>query len=194
MTKQEFLKELETNLKGLPKEDINERLAFYSEMIDDIMDEGKSEEDAVSEIGSIEDVVSDIAKDIPLSTLVKHKIKNKRKKSGLEITLLILGFPLWFPLLLTGFILLFVAYLLLWIMDLVLWVVDLSLGLSAVIGLVLFFIDSFNPFYIAVMLLGIGLSIFLFYIAKAFTKLSAIIMKKSLIGIKSWFIRGNKNE
>ena len=48
MGKQEFLAQLRKGLQGLPQEDIEERLTFYSEMIDDRMEEGLSEEEAVS--------------------------------------------------------------------------------------------------------------------------------------------------
>ena len=57
MNKQDFLIDLEKGLAGLPREDVEERLAFYSEMIDDRAEETGSEEAAVSEIGPVEDVV-----------------------------------------------------------------------------------------------------------------------------------------
>ena len=47
MNKQEFLAQLRKGLSGLPKEDIDERLTFYSEMIDDRMEDGIPEETAV---------------------------------------------------------------------------------------------------------------------------------------------------
>ncbi len=40
MTKQEFIAELRKGLSGLPKKELEERLTFYSEMIDDRMEEG----------------------------------------------------------------------------------------------------------------------------------------------------------
>ena len=42
MTKKEFLSSLRSKLQGLPPSDIDERIGFYCEMIDDRMDEGKS--------------------------------------------------------------------------------------------------------------------------------------------------------
>lgn len=60
MTKQEFLAELRRGLSGLPQNDIEERLNFYSEMIDDRMEEGLSEQEAVDGIGSVDSVVSQI--------------------------------------------------------------------------------------------------------------------------------------
>ena len=46
MRKAEFLRELEKRLQGLPKDEIDSRLAFYSEMIDDRIEDGKTEEEA----------------------------------------------------------------------------------------------------------------------------------------------------
>ena len=48
MNKQEFLDELRKGLCGLPSEDIEERINFYSEMIDDRMEEGLTEEESVA--------------------------------------------------------------------------------------------------------------------------------------------------
>lgn len=51
MSKQEFLGALYNGLSGLPKEDIENSVQFYSEMIDDRMDEGMTENEAVEDIG-----------------------------------------------------------------------------------------------------------------------------------------------
>ena len=45
MRKQEFLAQLRKALSGLPQDEIEERLTFYGEMIDDRMEEGLSEEE-----------------------------------------------------------------------------------------------------------------------------------------------------
>ena len=50
MTKQEFLSGLKAKLSGLPQEDVEERLGFYAEMIEDYTEEGLSEEEAVEKI------------------------------------------------------------------------------------------------------------------------------------------------
>ncbi len=55
MNKQEFLNALRSQLKGLPKDELENRISFYEEMINDRMDEGLSEEAAVADIGG-EDV------------------------------------------------------------------------------------------------------------------------------------------
>ena len=67
MLKQEFLNALKEGLKGLPEKDIEERLTFYGEMIDDRIEEGRTEEEAVNEIGSVDEVVQQIVAETPLT-------------------------------------------------------------------------------------------------------------------------------
>ena len=57
MSKQEFLDELRKGLSSLPQSDLEERLIFYSEMIDDRVEEGLTEEEAISEIGTVNEVL-----------------------------------------------------------------------------------------------------------------------------------------
>ena len=56
MKREEFLAELRKSLAGLPKEDIEDRINFYDESISDRMEDGKTEEEAIADIGSVDDV------------------------------------------------------------------------------------------------------------------------------------------
>ena len=78
MNKKEFLDELRSKLRGLPKKDLENRINFYDEMISDRMDEGKSEEEAISEIGSVDEIVNQIASETSLVRLVKEKARPQR--------------------------------------------------------------------------------------------------------------------
>ena len=60
MNREEFLSEIQRRLRGLPQEDIDERIAFYKEIIEDRMEEGLTEEEAVKEIGTVNSVVNQI--------------------------------------------------------------------------------------------------------------------------------------
>ena len=75
MTKVEFLAELRAALAGLPEADIEKSLDFYSEMIDDRVEDGLPEEEAVAALGSIEDIKTQILKDIPITKIIKEKVK-----------------------------------------------------------------------------------------------------------------------
>ena len=95
MTKQEFLNQLDRGLKGLPKEEIEQRIAFYEEIINDKIEEGLSEEGAVDSLGGVDRVIDAILAEIPLSVIVKRKIKPKKSLAAWEIILLAVGSPVW---------------------------------------------------------------------------------------------------
>lgn len=195
MRKQDFLDLLRQKLSGLPEEDIGERLSFYGEMIDDRMEEGMTEEEAVSAVGSVDEIVSQIVSETPIAKLVKERIKPKRSLAAWEIVLLVLGFPLWFPLLIAAFSVLLSVYITIWSVILSLWAVFVSLGASAlgcvaagviclckgetVTGLVL----------LSAAAVLAGLTIFMFFACRAVTKGAAVLTKKIALWIKSLFLR-----
>ena len=77
MNKEQFLNELKKGLSGIPKEDLDERVNFYSEMIDDRIEEGMSEEEAVSAIGDVKTIVSQIMAETPITTIVKERVNKE---------------------------------------------------------------------------------------------------------------------
>lgn len=137
MNKEEFLAALRSGLRGLPQEDIDERLAFYEEMINDRIEDGVSEEEAVAGIGSVDDVISQILADVPVGVLVKEKMKNKRRIKGWEIVLLVLGFPLWFPLVIAGAAVAFALYIVVWALVIALWAIELAFAVSVTAGIIM---------------------------------------------------------
>ena len=198
MNKQEFLGQLRKGLSGLPEEDVEERLTFYSEMIDDRMEDGIPEETAVCEMGSIDELVSQIVADIPLGKLVKEKIKPKKKLKAWEIVLLVLGAPIWFPLLCAAFAVIVSLYAVLWSVIIALWAVFASFaacGLAGVVAGVAFAVFGLGGnglTGIAIMGGGIacaGLSVFAFYGCKAATNGILILTKKLAFWIKNRFIK-----
>lgn len=60
MTKAEFLEELRARLQGLDKDDLQRSLDFYSEMIDDRMEDGMSEGEAVANVGDLNQIAPQI--------------------------------------------------------------------------------------------------------------------------------------
>ena len=135
MGKQKFLAELEARLSGLPQDDIGERLTFYSEMIDDRMEEGLSEEEAVSEIGSVDEIVSQIVAEVPFTKIIKEKVKPKRALKAWEIVLLALGSPIWIPLLLAVFVVILAAYAVVWALVASLWAMEISVAAYFLAGI-----------------------------------------------------------
>ena len=64
MNKQEFLAQLRNALSGLPKDDIEERIEFYSEMIEDRIEEGLSEEEAIAAVGTVEEIAGQVIAEV----------------------------------------------------------------------------------------------------------------------------------
>ena len=196
MTKNEFLTELRSKLNGLPKDDLDNRINFYEEMINDRMDDGKSEEEAVADIGTVDEVVKQIASETPLLKLVKEKTKPKRSLRAWEIVLLILGFPLWFPLLLTAIILCLVAYSLIWVFVVVAYSVELALAASSLAGIVVFFISLVtgqpNIISLGCAIMAAGGAILLYFGCVGITKATIKLSRAIILAIKTAFIRKGK--
>ena len=195
MNKQEFLVQLRKGLSGLPQEDIEERLLFYSEMIDDRMEEGGTEEDAVSGIGSVEAIIAQIKADIPLTKLVRDKITPKKSIKAWEIVLLVLGSPIWLSLLIAAFAVILSLYAVIWAVVISLWSVFgglIGCALGGIAGGTVIACNGNALSGIAVLAAGIvciGLSIFTFYGCKMATKGTLMLTKKMAIWIKNCFIK-----
>ena len=113
MNKKQFLKELETALGSAPAVDREKTIDFYSELIDDIVEEGLTEEEAVAGLGKIDDIAKDAVNEIPVTAFVKDKVK-KRKITPLTIVLIIMASPIWAPVLLSAAAVVFSIYITVW--------------------------------------------------------------------------------
>lgn len=195
MNKQQFLTGLRKALSGLPQDDIEERIAFYGEMIDDRVEEGMNEDEAVAGIGNIDEIKAQIVADIPFPKLVKEKVKPKRALRAWEIVLIVLGFPVWFPLLVAVGAIIFSLYVVVWALIVSLWAVEISLlafALGGIIAATVYFVKG--NILSALMMLGTaffiaGLSIFMFFGCVAASKGILKLTKKAGFGIKSMFLR-----
>lgn len=134
MNKEQFLIDLAAALAGLPEEDIEKSLEYYSEMIDDRIEEGLSEEEAVTEVGTIDEIRAQIIKDTPLPKIIKEKVKPKRSFRGWEIAVIIIGFPLWFPLLIAAAAVILSVYVTLWSVIIAFFAVDIAFFAAALAG------------------------------------------------------------
>ena len=192
MTKKEFLSALSRGLSGLPRREREERVSFYREMIDDRIEEGMPEPDAVASVGTVEGTVSQILAERPAV------VSETPKKSGggrvWVIVLLVLGFPVWFPLLLSGFAILFSVFVtaasVTFSLFVALWAVDVAFAAGAVGGVGSFFVLLFTGqfasafFTLGAGLISGGLAILLFFGAVAATK----GLWRGIAGICRWIV------
>lgn len=195
MTKQEFLMELRTGLSDLPQKDIEERLTFYSEMIEDRIEDGLSEEQAVLAVGTAKEIIAQTVAEIPLAKITKERIKSNRRFKAWEIVLLALGSPIWLSLGIALVAVILSVYVSLWSVIISLWAAFVSLVASSFGGVmagILFSIKDNLLTGIAVCgasIVCLGFSIFMFYGCKAASKGILILTKKIAILIKNCFIK-----
>lgn len=193
MGKQEFLVQLRKGLSGLPHADIEERLTFYSEMIEDRMEEGLPEAEAVAAVGSVEQIIAQTLADIPLAKIAKEITKPKKRLKAWEIVLLVLGSPVWLSLLIAAFAAILSLYVSLWAMLISLWAVFGSLAGCAFGGIaagIVFVCNSETVAGIAMVSAGLvcaGLAMFLFLGCKAATRGIWVLTKKFMIWAKRCF-------
>ena len=197
MNKTEFTEQLRAALKGLAEEDLKKSVDYYEEMIDDRMEDGIPEEEAVNGLGSIDEIKDKILKEIPITNIVKEKIKPKRSLAGWEIALLVIGSPVWVPIVLSLIITGLSIYMTFWIIILSLYVTDLSLFISGILGIVAAFMQT-NGFATGLFLSGIGItltgvSVLLFFGFNQITKWMFILSKKFLLWLKKLFVGEKKS-
>lgn len=191
MTKQEFLAALGGALSALPQKEREERLSFYGEMIDDRIEEGLSEEDAVAAVGPIDAAAAVIPGERAPAAVIKE---DKPKRKTWQTVLLILGAPVWAPLLIAAAAVVFAGFVVLWALIVSLWAVFTALAVSGVSGIILGIFNVVGARMAGLGLLGAGLfcagcAIFLFFACKAATVGAARLTKKFALWLKKRFTK-----
>jgi uncharacterized membrane protein len=198
MTKLQFLLALHHKLSGLPQAEVVERLNFYAEMIEDRMEEGMPEEEAVAAVGSVDEIVTQITAEIPLVKIVKEKIKSTRRMKAWEVTLLAVGSPVWVSLLIAIVAVVFALYVSLCAVVISLWAAFVSfvVGVVGAVALGIGYSASGNlPAGLTLIAAGCvcaALAIFVFIGCKIATKGTLWLARKMVFGVKNRFVRKGK--
>lgn len=191
MNKQEYLESIRSRISAMPADDVNRFMDYYSEMIED----GLSEEEAVADMGSPDAAVEQILEDMPLTKLVKEKIKPKHELKAWEVVLIVLGSPVWIPLLITAAVLLLTLWIVAFALLISFYAVVLSFVVAGIGGLIctipLFVAHS--PYtavlMLGVALIGVGIAILFVVSVKPVTVGIFKVCKASVNGIKRMFVK-----
>ena len=132
MSKKEFLKDLKRALSTLPRSEKKERISFYSEIIDDKIEEGIPEDAAIKEVGSVSEVAAKIITENKTTTGEKAA-KNRSLSTG-EKVVMIVGAPLWIPIAICCAAVVFSGYLVAYALLLALWAIELPFLLMALLS------------------------------------------------------------
>lgn len=201
MAKKEFINKLKDALEGLPENEINERISFYSDMIDDRIEDGMSEEEAVNDVGSVEEIKTQIMSDVSLVKIVKHKIKPKRRLRVGEIVALAITSPIWVALLIAAFAVIVAVFVSLWAVVIGLFAGDVALGFGGLVGgitnMIYACVEGAAGNGIAMLGVGIialGLSFMLVAACISLTKAVVKLIKWTILKIKYCLVGGKKDE
>lgn len=200
MNKIEFLTRLKNSLEknGLPQEDTNDALNYYEEIF---MDAGFGRDDETAEsLGSPEAVAEGILRengieinninDFTKSTNVQQNVTIVQKSSSdtaLKIVLLILAFPIWFPIVVVIFSLLIALFALIFGLGIAFVATSIAMLFSGI--MILFESPALALMGIGAGLVGCGVT---FFILRGLVPASLKLFKKFFNALRGIFKKGDK--
>jgi len=202
MSRDAFIGELRHRMAGLPQQTVERTVEYYSELIADSVEDGLSEEEAVSRLGSLEEIVANVVKDTPLTRIVQTRVREGKRKgiSGWVILLLVLGAPVWLPLLIAALAVFLALFVALWAVVIALWAAVAAVILTGFVAMVAG-VAELCRLHLArgLVLLGgglmcLGLCALAFLLMKLITAGAAKLCKWIWTGIKSLFVGKSNKE
>ena len=157
MTKADFLQLLERALSQLSDEERRANLEYYSELLDDMMEEGMSETEATAKLGSPNQIARHILQEMPLSKLVSTRMKPKSGWTPLAIVLAVVCSPVWVPLLLMCAAVVFALFVSIWALGAAAIAVVAGLAVAVVAAPVIAIRAAAVTLPLGLLLLGCGL-------------------------------------
>ena len=134
MNKREFLDALRDRLHALDEVEVKKTLAYYGEIIDDRVEEGMTEDEAVGSMAPLGDIAQQTLQDAPLAQLIRAS--KPVKLSAGTIVLLVLGSPVWLPLIIAAVAIVLSAFAVIWSLIVSLWAVVVSFAAGGLVSVV----------------------------------------------------------
>jgi uncharacterized membrane protein len=195
MNRNEFFTALSKALSVLPPAEVDKAVNYYNEIFDDHLEEGMSEEAVIAGLEPVDTIARRIIDETPIQTLIKHKARSMHIGGKvMNIVLLVLGFPLWFPILMSLLAILLSIYIVIWSLVIVVYSIVLALGVAALTGVFGSIVGFINHPVIGILMIGgglacAGLAILSFYpalwISKGLIHLTVLLARK----VRSLFLR-----
>ena len=157
MTKADFLQLLERALAQLPEEERRRNLEYYSELLDDMLEEGMTEAEATAKLGSPGQIAQNILQEMPLSKLVSTRMKPQSGWTPLAIILAVVGSPVWVPLLLAAAAVVLALFVSIWALGAAAVAVVVGLAVAVVAAPIIAVRAAVLTLPLGLLLLGAGL-------------------------------------
>ena len=157
MSKADFLRLLERALMQLSEEERQKNLEYYSELLDDMMEEGMTEAEATAKLGSPNQIAQSILQEMPLGKLVSTRMKPKSGWTPLAIVMAVVGSPVWVPLLLATVAIVLAVFVSIWALGFAAVAVVIALAVAVVAAPIFAVRAAVMTLPLGLMLLGAGL-------------------------------------
>ena len=195
MTKAEFMEQLRKMTSSMPQQEADRYTEYYSEMIDDAIEEGMSEQEAVASLGTMDEIETFIKENSTMPSSqsfprVTQYVPQKTDKKSLPvwaIVLIIIGFPIWFSILCV----LFLLYITGWGVIISLYAAAVSIGISGLgVAIGSFFSGDFGLIMTltGAGLICIGLCVLAFtglvQLSRLYGRFTVFLVKKCAAAIK----------
>ena len=197
MNKVEFLAALRRALGKLPSYEVEQTMTFDTEMIDDRIEDGMPEADAVAALGSVEAIAAQIIAETP--AIPKAIAKANTGSRTLNIVLLAVFSPIWVPLALALAMAALMVYLSIWMVVIALWATVVLLLLCAPIGiagLVWCYVNGYQLpglYILGCGLAGTGVGLFAWFGVLAASKGLVKLTHSFAQWVKSLFVKRREN-
>jgi uncharacterized membrane protein len=198
MDKRQYLDALRERLRGLPEEELKKTLDYYAECIEDRVEAGESETDAVAAMAGVEEAAAQILSTVPLQKIVREKARPSRALRTWEIVLIVIGSPVWLPLLAVCACLLLTAVVVVWSLVIVLVALEISFVAAVAagaVGAVLYLLQHMAPqalLFAGAGVFCVGIVIFGFFACVAAVRGTAKLCGRLALGVKSMFVGGRR--
>jgi uncharacterized membrane protein len=198
MDKNEFLTQLRAALSSLAAYEVESLLAFYTEMIDDRVEEGASEAEAVASLGDVEQIAAQFRAQTPAVPKAIARVKTKSRP--LNIVLLIVGAPIWVSLLIAFGTMVVAIYITIWTVLVALWAVVAALLVASIAGVAsgLYYLATLHPltavFCVGAGLACMGIGIFSYFGVLVASKGLYQLTTRFASRVRSLFVREARHE
>ncbi len=183
MNKTEFLNKLFYYLKKMDSAEKNKFIVYYEEMINDYIENGLTEEDAIHKIGTPEKIADDLLNNY---NSIKFEFPSGGSKI-LNMIFIVIGFPLWGSFLLAFLLLVFSAYVVIWCVPFVAGAGCVGFLASSIVGVI------GTPFVLAknlpLGLIQLGTSIASIGISFLLGALAVLLTKKFIVISRNFTVK-----
>lgn len=155
MNRVDFIKALAAELseKVRPSE-IHQLINYYDEMIEDLMEEGYTEEEAVARLGSPKELIQAVTE------TEEVVVEIPRRFHPFLLLILVLGFPLWGSLLLSAALLILSFLIIIWCVPFTTGMIGVTTFIGGIASVVLSPVLMADGFYLFLSQLGMGIFLF----------------------------------